>query len=204
MGLYADYIFPVCCDTMMSAPDLERIRKYALENVAGEILEIGFGTGLNLPHYPAGVEKITAVEVSEGMNRKSLKRIEESGIEVDCKILDGKELPMANESFDCIVSTWTLCSIKEIDSAMNEIYRVLRPGGRLVFVEHGLSNERRVQRWQNFFNPFQKVFAVGCHLNRNMRAIIEKPGFSFENIREFYMENVPKPLGYTYQGLAVK
>jgi ubiquinone/menaquinone biosynthesis C-methylase UbiE len=204
MGIYADYIFPLCCDTLMSGPDLERIRKQVLENVTGEILEIGFGTGLNLPHYPSVVEKITTVEVSGGMNRKSLKRIEESGIEVKCNILDGKSLPMANESFDCIVSTWTLCSIKEIDSAMNEMYRVLRPGGRLVFVEHGLSNEPKVQRWQNFFNPFQKIFAVGCHLNRDMKAIIEKPGFSFENIQEFYMDTAPKPIGYTYQGVALK
>ncbi|MDP6114706.1 MAG: class I SAM-dependent methyltransferase [Planctomycetota bacterium] len=204
MGLYADYIFPLCCDTLMSAPDLQRIRKQALENVSGEILEIGFGTGLNLPHYPAEVGKITTVEVSKGMNRKALKRIEDSGIEVDSKILDGKSLPMVDESFDCIVVTWTLCSIREIDSAMIEMHRVLRPGGRLVFVEHGLSNEARIQRWQNFFTPFQKIFAVGCHLNRDMKAIIEKPGFSFENLQEFYLDNAPKPLGYTYQGVAVK
>jgi ubiquinone/menaquinone biosynthesis C-methylase UbiE len=188
----------------MSLPALAQHRKEVLEGVSGNILEIGFGTGLNLAHYPAGIHKITTVDVNAGMNTLAQKRIDQSSIEVENLTLSGENLPMEDESFDSVVSTWTMCSITNIDQAMREIYRVLRPGGRLFFIEHGLSDDPRVQKWQNRLNPLQKIWADGCHMNRKINEIIEEPKFRIAKLDQFYMQNSPKCLGYTYKGSAIK
>jgi ubiquinone/menaquinone biosynthesis C-methylase UbiE len=188
----------------MSMPHLASHRKDVLEEVSGNILEIGFGTGLNLAHYPSSTRKITTVDVNVGMNALAKKRIEQSSIEVESLTLNGENLPMEDESFDSVVSTWTMCSIKNIDQAMCEIYRVLRPGGRLFFIEHGLSDDPKVQKWQNCINPIQKIWADGCHLNRDIQKIIEKTNLCIEKLDKFYMEKSPRCIGYSYKGSAVK
>ena len=204
MGFYSRVLFPRGCDIIMSMPALAPHRKEVLEGVSGNILEIGFGSGLNLAHYPAGIKKITTVDVNAGMNTLAQKRIEQSSIEVESLTLSGENLPMVDESFDSVVSTWTMCSIKNIDQAMSEIYRVLRPGGRLFFIEHGLSDDPKVQKWQNRLNPLQKIWADGCHMNRKINRIIEEPNLRIVKMDQFYMENSPKCLGYTYKGSAIK
>ena len=204
MGFYSRVLFPRGCDWLMSMPMLAAYRKKVLADVAGKVLEIGFGTGLNLPHYPASIAEITAVDVNPGMNSLAKKRIRQSPITVNNLLLNGEDLPMDEASFDSVVSAWTLCSIKNVDQALREIHRVLNPGGRFFFIEHGLSDDPNVQRWQNRLNPLQKILGDGCHINRDMKAIIIKPDLRIEKLEEFYMDNNPKCLGYTYQGIAVK
>jgi ubiquinone/menaquinone biosynthesis C-methylase UbiE len=203
MGFYSRVILPICLDWALSDPVYAQYRQEVLSEVSGEILEIGFGTGLNLPHYPASIEKLITVDPNPGMNRIAKKRIEASPITVDCKILSGENLPFTNNSFDSVVSTWTLCSIPKVEQAIQEVYRVLNPNGKFFFIEHGLSKEPDIQVWQNRLTPIQKAIADGCHLNRNIRQIIEKK-FKNLKIEEFYAENTPKVAGYMYKGVAIK
>lgn len=203
MNFYSRIILPICLDWALSDPVYSQYRQEVLSKVSGEILEIGFGTGLNLPHYPANIEKLITVDPNPGMNRIARKRIEASHITVDNKVLSGENLPFADNSFDSVVSTWTLCSIPKVEQAIQEIYRVLKPAGKFFFIEHGLSKEPDVQVWQNRLTPIQKVIADGCHLNRNIRQIVEK---QFKNLKleEFYATNTPKVAGYMYKGVATK
>jgi ubiquinone/menaquinone biosynthesis C-methylase UbiE len=136
----------------MKRPFIAKHRQGLLAHAYGKVLEIGFGTGLNLPHYPEQVRKITTVDPNIGMNRLAQKRIEQSGIEVDQRILRGERLPFEDGTFDCVVSTFTLCSIEKVNQAVAEIYRVLKANGRYLFLEHGLSPEPAVQKWQRRLN----------------------------------------------------
>lgn len=203
MGFYSRVIFPYLLDLSLSDPISTKYRKAILSEVAGEVLEIGFGTGLNLPHYPENITKITTIDPNQGMNRLARKRIENSRITVDNRLLSSDDLPFLDNSFDSIVSTWTLCSIAKIDRAISELYRVLKPLGKFYFIEHGLSQDPKIQVWQNRLNPIQKTIADGCHLNRNIKKIVENR-FKILTIEEFYAEDIPKFLGYYYQGIATK
>lgn len=203
MSLYSKVIFPWLMDLTMSAPELSGYRKQVLSDVSGDILEIGFGTGLNLPHYPKKIQNLTTVDVNDGMNKLAQKRLKKTDITVDHRVLSGESLPMEDESFDSVVSTWTLCSIAKVDQAIQEIYRVLKPGGKFFFIEHGLSNEPEIQVWQNRLNPLQKIIGDGCHLNRNMKEIIQKK-FTTITLEAFYAPDIPKTHGYMYKGVATK
>lgn len=203
MGFYSQKILPYLLDLSLSDPILANYRQELLAGVKGEILEIGFGTGLNLPYYPEHVHKIVAIDANSGTRKLAQKRIQESSIVVDYQVLNGENLPMADNTFDSVVSTWTLCSIANVEQALKEIYRVLKPGGRFFFVEHGLSYEPKVQVWQNRLTPLQKVIADGCHLNRNIRQIVENQ-FNTVSLEEFYAVKSPKIIGYLYKGIATK
>jgi ubiquinone/menaquinone biosynthesis C-methylase UbiE len=188
----------------MSSPQHDDVRRVLLQDVKGEVLEIGFGTGLNLPHYPDHINRITTVDMNPGMNARALRRIKESPITVDQRVLNGEELPMPDASFDSVVSAWTLCSIENVGKALSELRRVLKPDGRFFFAEHGLAPDPKVQRWQHRMNPLQRTFGDGCNLNRNIRGIIDAAGFTITQIEEFYLEKGPKFLGYTYLGSAAR
>lgn len=187
----------------MSDSTLAKYRQEVLAEVRGEVLEIGFGTGLNLSYYPEQIHKLVAIDANPGVHALAEKRIQASSITVDHRVLNGENLPMADYTFDSVVSTWTLCSIVNVDQALDEIYRVLKPGGQFFFVEHGLSYEPNVQVWQNRLTPLQKVIADGCHLNRNIRQLVEKH-FDTVTLGEFYADKAPKILGYLYRGVATK
>jgi len=202
MGWYARVLFPRFLDFFISAPPLACCRQALLANVQGDVLEVGFGTGLNLPYYPSHIRRLTTVDVNPGMHALAQQRIRQSPISVDYRILNGESLPMLDHTFDSVVSTWTLCSIKNVARALREIRRVLKPEGRFFFVEHGLSDDPRVQRWQHCLNPLQKRIADGCHLNRNMRELIAAQQFHLVELRQFYIDSYPKILGYMYQGIA--
>jgi len=204
MGFYSRVIFPRICDVVLSSPPVAEQRRKLLESASGEILEIGFGTGLNLPHYPRLVRKITVIDPNPGMTRLAKRRIEESGIEVDQRQLSGEQLPFEDQSFDCVVSTFTLCSIKHVDRALSEVFRVLRPGGRFLFLEHGLSPDAGVQRWQRRLNWLQQRIGDGCRLDRNMQAIVRSQPFASVENEQFYLERTPKTHGYMYRGAARK
>lgn len=188
----------------MSGEVTARYRKAMLLHAQGDILEIGFGTGLNLPFYPEHVQKIHTVDINAGMNTVARKNRASSRIEVDHYVLNAESLPFANESFDTVVSTWTLCSITNVDRTLQEIHRVLKPAGKFIFVEHGLSDEISVQKWQHRLTPIQKVLADGCHLDRDMEVLIRQAGFRFHSLGKGYAEGVFKPAGYMYYGIAGK
>ncbi|MBW4649186.1 MAG: methyltransferase domain-containing protein [Kastovskya adunca ATA6-11-RM4] len=203
MGFYSNVILPRCLDWAMSDSTLSQYREEVLAEVSGEVLEIGFGTGLNLPHYPKTVEKIITIDANPGMSSIATKRIQSSSIQVDNRVLNGENLPMADNSFDSVVSTWTLCSIAKVEQALKEIHRVLKPGGKFYFIEHGLSNEPKIQVWQNRLTPIQKVIADGCHLNRNIKQLVEN-NLKIVKLEEFYAPIGSKVVGYMYKGVATK
>jgi ubiquinone/menaquinone biosynthesis C-methylase UbiE len=167
-------------------------------------LEIGFGTGLNLPHYPAGVGHITAVDTNAGMQRRALRRLAQSGIAVQHQVHSAERLPFADGSFDCAVSTFTLCSVADARQVLSELFRVLKPGGRLLYLEHGLSPDPAVQRWQRRLNRLQMLLGDGCHLDRNFRELLAGQGWSELAIAEHYLKDTPQTHGYLYRGTATK
>jgi ubiquinone/menaquinone biosynthesis C-methylase UbiE len=183
---------------------LAKLRQQILATACGEVLEIGFGTGLNLPYYPAQVRGLTTVDPNAGMHRLAQKRVKRSRIEIDQRVLSGERLPFVDNRFDCAVSTFTLCSINDAGQAVGEVYRVLRPGGRFLILEHGLSPEPNIQKWQRRLNWLQMRLADGCHLDRNMKDLVVARPFSSVEFEEFYMESTPRTHGYIYRGTAVK
>jgi ubiquinone/menaquinone biosynthesis C-methylase UbiE len=203
MGFYEQKILPYLMEIPLSSPNLGKHRRDILAEVTGDVLEIGFGTGINLSYYPESIDKIATVDSNAGVYAIAQKRISSSQITVDHYVLSSENLPMADQSFDSVVSTFTLCSITNIKQALAEIYRVLRPEGRFFFVEHGLSPEPDVQRWQNRLTPIQKRIGGGCHLNRNIREFVEAQ-FDKVTLSELYLDKTPKIAGYLYKGIAVK
>lgn len=203
MGFYSQRILPYLFEWSLSAPVITKYRQEVLKDVKGDVLEIGFGTGLNLSYYPDDIYKIVTVDPNPGVHVLAQKRIESSTITVEHQIISGESLPMADNSFDSVVSTFTLCSIPKVEQALKEVYRVLKPGGKFFFIEHGLSREPQIQVWQNRLTPLQKIIGDGCHLNRNIGQLVEK---QFDNVTltEFYLENIPKVTGYSYKGVACK
>jgi ubiquinone/menaquinone biosynthesis C-methylase UbiE len=204
MGFYRRVIFPRLCDWALDQPLVDRYRKELLAEAGGQILEIGFGTGLNLPHYPAGVRRITTVEPNAGMDRRARRRAEETGIEVDQRQLCGESLPFDDGTFDRVVCTFTLCSVADPGRVLGEAYRVLKPGGRFLFLEHGLSPEPGVCRWQRRLNRLQMLLADGCHLDRNVRELVAAVSFRSAEVKEFYADKMPRTHGYLYRGAATR
>jgi ubiquinone/menaquinone biosynthesis C-methylase UbiE len=204
MRFYAQVIVPLLCDLGLDRPFVARYRRELLAHAGGNILEIGFGTGLHLPCYPPHVRKVTTVDPNVGMSRRAQKRIKQAGIEVDRRVLGGERLPFEDATFDCVVSTFTLCSIEQVDEAVREAYRVLKAGGKFLFLEHGLSPELNVRKWQRRLNWLQVRLAGGCHLDRDMRALVTAQPFASVQIDEFYMEKTPRTHGYLYRGVATK
>ena len=204
MGLYRRYVFPRLMNRMMSTEIEARYRPLALQGARGAVLEIGFGTGLNLPHYPPGVTHITAVEPNPGMRTMAERQIAASRIPVEYRQQDGQRLSAPDASFDSAVSTWTLCSIPDVAQALREVHRVLKPDGEFFFIEHGLSPDADVRRWQRRLTPLQRKLAAGCHLDRDIRGLIAAAGFELLEHEEWYADQVPKTMGYMYRGRARK
>ena len=204
MGFYARVIFPRLCDLALGRSFVTKLRRELLASVQGDILEIGFGTGLNLPCYPEHVREITTIDPNVGMHRLAQRRIRQTGIQVHSQILRGEQLPFADRTFDCVVSTFTLCSIAGIEQALGEVFRVLRPGGRLLFLEHGISREPGVQRWQRRLNWLEMHLGDGCRLDRDIRGLITGQPFAGVEVEEFYAEKMPRTHGYLYRGIATK
>jgi ubiquinone/menaquinone biosynthesis C-methylase UbiE len=204
MGLYSKYIFPRLMNLGMSGETTARYRKFMLAYAAGEILEIGFGTGLNLPFYPEHVTSIHAVDINAGMKPLAAENISRSSIDVKHQTLSAENLPFPDNCFDTVVSTWTLCSIKDTQRALKEIYRVLKPAGKFIFAEHGLSNEPKIRKWQHRLTPIQKVIADGCHLDKNIELLIRQAGFDFQMLKKEYAEGISKLAGYLYYGVATR
>ena len=204
MGFYSRAVLPLLCDFGLDRPFVAKYRRALLAHASGNILEIGFGTGLNLPLYPPHVRKVTTVDPNVGMYRRARRRIKDVGIEIDQHVGDSERLPFDDRTFDCVVSTFTMCSIADVAPALAEVYRALKSGGQLLFLEHGLSPDLNVQKWQHRLNWLQMRLAGGCHLDRNIRALVSAHPFVSVKIEGFYIEKTPKTHGYLYQGIATK
>jgi len=202
MGLYAKYIFPHMLEYVMSSSILVDCRKDTLSEVKGEILEIGFGTEMNLPYYPAHVRRITGIDININVHSKAEKRLKSSHIKVGYHTVSAELLPFPSQTFDTVVSAFTLCSIKNIHRAMSEIARILKPNGRFFFAEHGLSPDYQVQKWQHRLNPINKALSCGCNLNRNIKELVELCNLRILKLDQFYLEKTPKIFGYMYKGIA--
>ena len=204
MSFYHHYIFPYLLDLAMASPALRKPRRRTLAPARGRILEIGFGTGRNLPHYPSSVKKIEAIDPDLDLDRLSLPRIRHATISVDFHHLDAEHLPFEEASFDTVVSTMTLCSIPDAAHALREIHRVLRPGGQYLFLEHGRAPDAGVARFQDRLNPYWMPLAGGCHLNRPIRDLVAESGLDPEPVRSYYMSKTPRFVGYMTEGVARK
>lgn len=205
MGFYENKIFPYLLDKQMSKASYADERPLALANASGRILEIGFGTGLNLPHYPAHVKDIVALDINPGMNAMAQRRMLEAGVCVEHHCLNGEILPFEDDSFDSVVSTWTLCSIDNLPSALAEIYRVLKSAGKFFFLEHGLADKPSVQKLQHWITPVQKVIGCGCRLNVAIDRALEEAGFRIDKLDKFILSGTTSPLsGSMYRGIACR
>jgi SAM-dependent methyltransferase len=201
---YERVLFPRLCDLLLRSPRIMHERRLLLASAAGRILEIGFGTGLNLPCYPHGVRDLTTLDSNPGMHVLARRRIRRTGIRVDHHLASGEQLPFADVTFDCVVSTFTLCSIDGVEQAIREGHRVLVPGGRFLFLEHGASPHVSVQRWQRRLNPFQMWLGGGCRLDRDFSALLAPPRFAHLEVTETDLPGVPPTHGHLYRGAAVK
>ena len=201
MGFYEDQILPRGIDWGMSGERFSTLRQQYLKDVAGKVLEVGFGSGLNFPHYPDAVTHLYALDPSQLGRRLADKRIRRAPFPVEFVELQGDQFILPDYSVDAVVSTWTLCTIPDPGAALKEIRRVLKPGGKYYFLEHGLSPDRRVARLQNLWNPIQKWCAGGCHVNREIDRLILNSGFKILDCKNFYMEG-PKIATYMYGGIA--
>jgi len=200
--LYHHFVFPYLLDAVMSNRRLHAPRQRTLAPARGRILEIGFGTGRNLPHYPPDVRRIEAIDPDLDLDRYSLPRIARAPIEVDFHHLDAEHLPFEDRRYDTVVSTFTLCSIPDVEHALAEIRRVLKPGGQFLFLEHGRSPDPAVARLQDRLNSAWRPLAGGCHLNRPVRDLVAASGLVPGSVRSYYLERVPRFAGWFTEGVA--
>lgn len=202
MSFYHHFVFPYLLDLAMASPALRKPRRRTLAAAQGRILEIGFGTGRNLEFYPDSVKKIEAIDPDLDLDRLSLPRIRHARINVDFHHLDAEHLPFGEGSFDTVVSTMTLCSIPDVEHALSEIHRVLKPGGRFLFMEHGRAPDANVARWQDRINPHWKPLAGGCHVNRPIGELVAGSGLSVLDQMSYYMRKTPRFVGFMTEGMA--
>jgi ubiquinone/menaquinone biosynthesis C-methylase UbiE len=204
MGIYARHIGPRLVRCLCCMPDIAAERQKVVPQADGVVLEIGIGPGLNLPLYdPAKVERVIGVDPLEGFLKLGKARRETSPVPLSIVRAPAENIPLDNASVDTAVVTYTLCSVQDPLKALGEIGRVLRPGGRVLFLEHGLSNEASVARWQNRLNPIWNSLAVGCNLNRPVARLLQQAGFRFADLVEFYLPRTPRPIGFHSRGTAV-
>jgi ubiquinone/menaquinone biosynthesis C-methylase UbiE len=203
MGFYAERVLPRLVDLTCGMKANDRHRERVCAELHGRVVEVGFGSGRNVPFYPPTVDAVTAVEPADLGWRLAEKRLAAATVPVERAGLDGQALPFADASFDCALSTWTLCTIPDVDAALAELRRVLVPGGKLHFVEHGLAPDDGVRRWQHRLEPMQKRIAGGCHLTRPVTGMLQRAGFEPAEVDEFYEKGAPRAFAAFTLGTAV-
>jgi ubiquinone/menaquinone biosynthesis C-methylase UbiE len=203
VNFYGEQILPRFINVVLGGKEFKKIRGRVAAGLTGEVLEVGFGSGLNVPHYPSEVTRVLAVDPATVGRRLAASRVAASPVPVEYVGLDGVSLPVDSGSIDHVLITWTMCTIPDVDSALGEIHRVLGPGGELHFAEHGLSPDPEVAKWQDRLTPLQRRWAGGCHLNRPIDRLIEHAGFAVSRMENFYIKG-PRPMGYMFEGSATK
>ncbi len=204
MGFYGTQVLPRLQDRVMNRKLTRKVRADVCAGLHGDVVEIGFGTGLNVPFYPPEVRKVLAVEPSTVCMRIAEPRIADSTVPVELAGLNGEHLDLPSGQFDEVLSTWTLCTIPNLAAALEEMRRVLRKGGSLHFIEHGHAPDPNVADWQRRIEPLNKRLAGGCHLTRRIPELIETTGFAINQLETYYFSDEPKVFGYTFQGRAMK
>jgi len=202
MGFYAKYVLPRLIDVAMRNQETARLRAAWIPHARGDVLEVGIGSGLNLPFYSPEVQRVYGVDPSVELGLLARERAAGGSTRVEFLSQSAEEpLPLANASMDTVVLTWTLCSIPNAPNALQEMKRVLKPSGRLIFLEHGRAPDPGVAVWQDRLTPFWKRFTGGCHLNRRVDELITEAGFQIADLKTCYLPG-PRPMSYTYQGFA--
>ena len=202
MGVYSEHVLPRIIDVACNVKEAHPQRRRVCEGLAGDVVEIGFGSGLNVPFYPPAVTQVTAVEPSDVGWRLAGDRLRGSSIPVRRVGITAETLPLPDDSVDAALSTWTMCSIPDIAAALRELRRVLKPTGTLHFVEHGLAPDEGVRRWQHRLEPLQKRLFGGCHLTRPIVDLLRDGGFTITELDVYYEKGTPKVLGANSLGVA--
>jgi ubiquinone/menaquinone biosynthesis C-methylase UbiE len=201
MSFFRNQVVPQLIHLAMRNRELIPYRKRVLSNAHGRVLEIGIGSGMNLPLYGKPVQEVVGLDPSPRLLAMARRKATPSSVVVEFIEGSAEAIPLNQNSVDTVITTWTLCSIRRVSLALNEMHRVLKPDGQLLFVEHGLAPAESVQRWQNRLTPLWKCLGGGCHLNRPIRQLIEQAGFSIRQLETGYMKG-PKPLTFMYEGRA--
>jgi SAM-dependent methyltransferase len=202
MGLHREHVLPRIVNCACGLKAVEPLRRRACEGLEGEVVELGFGSGLNVPFYPDVVSRVAAIEPADVGWKLAEKRLRQARVPVQRSGLDGQYLPFADDSFDAALSTWTLCTIPDAGAALSEVRRVLKPGGKLHFLEHGLAPDESVRRWQHRLDPLQQRIFGGCHLTRPIVDLVGSAGFTISEVDVFYQDGTPKVLGADSLGVA--
>ncbi len=201
MSWYGEHIVPRCVELGCGQRQFAKPRARVTQGLSGVVLELGFGSGLNLPFYPSAVSRILAVDPSEVGKHLGRKRLAASEIPVEWRGRDGETLDLPNASVDAALCTFTLCTIPDAERALREVHRVLKPDALLHFLEHGRSPDPKVARWQGRLTPLQRRLAGGCHLDRPIADVIRSAGFCIDALANYYAQG-PKPFTYLYEGRA--
>jgi SAM-dependent methyltransferase len=202
MGFYGERVLPRIINVACGTKTVEPLRRRVCAGLAGEVIELGFGSGHNVPFYPAAVISVAAVEPSDLGWKLAATRLAAATVPVHRSGLDGQLLPFEGGSFDAALSTWTLCTIPDVASALRELRRVLKPGGTLHFLEHGLAPDARVRRWQQRLDGLEQRLAGGCHFTRPIAELLTTAGFTIDELDVFYEKGAPKFAGADSLGTA--
>jgi ubiquinone/menaquinone biosynthesis C-methylase UbiE len=192
MGIYGRHVLPRIINVACGMKSAEPLRERVCAGLEGDVVEIGFGSGLNVPFYTERIDRVAAIEPADVGWKLARKRLAATSTPVERAGLDGESLPFPDASFDTALSTWTLCTIPDVAAALQEVRRVLKPGGTLHFVEHGLAPDENVRAWQYRLEPIQKRVFGGCHLTRSVPQLLTDAGFTITELDEFYEEGAPK------------
>lgn len=208
MGFYDKYILPTFLNCACGAKPILYQRGKVVPLAEGLVLEVGIGSGLNIPFYDVTkVQKVIGLDPSAELSGMAQKVVAEAaakkGLQVELILGSAEDMPLPDDHFDTVVITYTLCTIPDAMAANREIRRVLKPGGKLIFCEHGLAPDAGVAKWQGRIDPYWGKIAGGCHLNRNIPELIQSAGFSIQSMDEMYLPSTPKFAGYNYWGVAV-
>jgi SAM-dependent methyltransferase len=206
MGVWAERVVPRLTDAALDNDEIGELRSFVCLGLHGRVLEIGFGSGLNLPHFPPEVESVSAVEPSDAGWALSRRRRDRSAVPVERMGLDGQRIEVDDASYDAVLTTFTLCTIPDAAAALQEVRRVLRPGGMLHFLEHGLAPDASVVAWQHRLEPLQRVVFAGCHLTRDVPALVVDAGLEITLLEQRYLPGpaISRPWTYGYLGRAVR
>jgi SAM-dependent methyltransferase len=203
MGFYSRHILPKLIDKACGQPPMQALRSRYVSRATGRVLEIGIGSGLNLPHYSSEVSSITGLDPAAELTVMAMARAGDAAAPVDLLQVSGEDIPADDSSYDTLVCTWTLCSIPDVYGALNEMHRVLKPGGSFFFIEHGLSPDQEVQGWQRRLEPFWKKIGGGCHLTRKADDLIRNAGFLLPELEAGYQPG-PRFAAYMTHGVAIR